>query len=176
MDFLSTKHPEVKIIKPNLFEDHRGYFMESYNLKKFKKNGINLNFVQDNYVKSNKNTLRGLHFQKNKPQAKLVKCIIGKIFDVAVDIRKESPYFKKWVGVELSGKNKFMLYVPEGFAHGYYVMSETSEVSYKCSNIYYKEFDAGICWNDPDIGITWPCEEPILSQKDKFAPRLLDLD
>jgi len=172
MHFLRTEHPEVVIIKPFVFNDYRGSFMESYNIDKFRAGGISVEFVQDNYVKSIKNTLRGLHFQTSHPQAKLLRCLKGKIFDVAVDIRKDSSFYGKWVGMELSEQNNDMLYIPEGFAHGYYVMSENAEVSYKCSNIYYPEFNESIIWNDPEIGIDWPCEIPILSEKDKKAPTL----
>lgn len=167
MEFVQLSIPEVILIRSTLFEDNRGFFMESYHIKKFHLGGIKSIFVQDNHVKSIKNTLRGLHFQVQFPQAKLLRCLKGKIFDVAVDIRKESPYYKSWIGEELSEDNKNQIFVPEGFAHGYYVMSETAEIVYKCSNIYHPEDEQGIIWNDPEIGIEWPTEAPILSERDK---------
>ena len=175
MEFINTQIPDVILIKPNLFKDNRGYLLESFHSEKFKKAGININFLQDNHVKSIKNTLRGLHFQVNYPQAKLLRCLIGKVFDVAVDIRKNSPSYGKWVGRELSEENKFQLFIPEGFAHGYYVMSDEAEVTYKCSNIYHPEDQQGILWNDPQVGIEWPEREPILSDKDADASLLTDI-
>ena len=175
MEFVQTEIPEVILVKSTAIEDHRGFFMESYHIEKFKVGGIDCTFVQDNHVKSVQNTLRGLHFQVKYPQAKLLRCLHGKVFDVAVDIRKDSPYYGKWVGEKLSEDNKFQLYVPEGFAHGYYVISETAEIAYKCSAIYHPETEQGIIWNDPEIGIDWPCNTPILSKKDRSLPPLKDL-
>ena len=175
MEFISTEIPDIILIKPELFNDDRGYFMESYHFIKYKNNGIDKVFIQDNHALSFKNTLRGLHFQNKYPQAKLVRCLQGKIFDVAVDIRKTSPNYGKWIGKELSDENKYQLYVPEGFAHGYYVISETAEVVYKCSDIYHPEDDNGIYWNDPDIGIDWPTKRPNLSDKDTKLPMLKTL-
>ena len=166
MQFIKTSIPEVILIKPDIYEDHRGIFMELYHEIKYNQGGIITTFVQDNYVTSFQNTLRGLHFQIKYPQAKLLRCFKGKIFDVAVDIREESPYFGQWVGVELSEKNKYQLYIPEGFAHGYYVISEVAEIGYKCSEIYYPGYDNGIKWNDLEIGIKWPGLNPILSERD----------
>jgi len=174
MEFIKTEIPDVILVKPSVYEDHRGFFMESYHINKFKTGGININFVQDNHAKSVKNTLRGLHFQMEYPQAKLLRCLKGSVFDVAVDIRKDSPYYGKWVGKELSEKNKYQLFIPEGFAHGYYVTSEIAEIAYKCSNIYYPNYDAGIIWNDPTISIEWPNKNPLLSAKDKSLPYLSD--
>ena len=176
MEFVQTEIPEVILIKPNVTEDHRGFFMESYHIEKFKMGGINTIFVQDNYVRSVKNTLRGLHFQVKFPQAKLLRCLRGKVFDVAVDIRKDSPYFGKWVGEELTEDNKFQLYIPTGFAHGYYVMSERADIAYKCSDIYHPDHEEGIRWDDPDIGIEWPGTEPLLSEKDIKLPMLHSLN
>ena len=150
--------------------------MESYQIEKFKLGGIDCTFVQDNHVKSLQNTLRGLHFQTFYPQAKLLHCLNGKVFDVAVDFRINSRYFKKWVGVELSEDNKFQLYIPEGFAHGYYVMSETAEIAYKCSDIYHPEYEKGIRWDDPKIGIEWPGTKPVLSDRDINLPMLHSLN
>ena len=176
MEFIQTEIPDVILVKPTVIEDHRGYFMESYHIEKFKLGGIECTFVQDNLTKSGHNTLRGLHFQVKYPQAKLLSCLTGKVFDVAVDIRKNSAYFGKWVGIELSEENKYQLYIPEGFAHGYYVMSETAEIAYKCSDIYHPEDEQGIRWNDPDIGIAWPGTEPVLSEKDIKLPMLDSLN
>ena len=169
MEFIQTHIPDIVLIKPNIIQDNRGYFLEFYHIDKFKLGGIDTTFVQDNHSKSVKNTLRGLHFQKKYPQSKLLRCIKGKIFDVAVDIRKDSPYFANWVGKELSEDNKYQLYIPEGFAHGYYVMSETAEISYKCSEIYHPEDEKSIRWDDPEIGVEWPDTEPLLSEKDRVA-------
>ena len=176
MEFIQTKIPDVIIIKPKVIEDQRGYFMESYHLEKFKLAGIDSIFVQDNHAKSVQNTLRGLHFQIKYPQAKLLRCLKGKVFDVAVDLRKDSPYYGQWVSEELSKNNKFQLFIPAGFAHGYYVLSETSEIIYKCSEIYHSEDQHGIQWDDPDIAIDWPGIDPILSEKDRQLPPLKDFD
>ena len=176
MEFIQTKIPDVILIKPNVFEDQRGYFMESYHLEKFKLAGIDSIFVQDNHAKSVQNTLRGLHFQIKYPQAKLLRCLKGKVFDVAVDLRKDSTYYGQWVGKELSEDNKFQLFIPAGFAHGYYVLSETAEFTYKCSEIYYPEDEQGLQWDDPDIAIDWPGIDHILSKKDRQLPPLKDFD
>jgi len=177
-EFTKTKLVEVILIKPKVFGDERGFFMETYKKSDFKKAGIDTDFVQDNHSKSKKGVLRGLHFQvEPKAQGKLVRCIKGKIFDVAVDIRKESPTFGKWVGIELSCENKLMLWIPKGFAHGFLTLSEEAEILYKVSgNEYSPEHEKSIRWNDPDIGIDWPIKgEPILSQKDKKAPFLKEI-
>ncbi|MEN2983916.1 MAG: dTDP-4-dehydrorhamnose 3,5-epimerase [Dictyoglomaceae bacterium] len=158
------------IIEPTVYRDERGFFMETYNLKEFKEVGLNVDFVQDNHSRSKKGVLRGLHFQRRYPQGKLIRVIRGRIFDVAVDIRKESSTFGKWYGIELSEENKLMFYIPEGFAHGFLVLSEEAEVLYKTTEYYHPEDEGGIIWNDPDIGIKWPLEEIdeiILSEKDK---------
>ena len=176
MEFIQTEIPDVLLVKPNVIEDHRGFFMESYHVEKFKIGGIKSVFVQDNHAKSVQNTLRGLHFQVQYPQAKLLRCLKGKVFDVAVDIRQDSPYFGKWVGEELSEENRYQLYIPEGFAHGYYVMSETAEIAYKCSEIYHPQDEQGLRWDDPDIAINCPEDNPILSEKDKVLPMLNDSD
>ena len=175
MEFIQTEIPDVILVKPTLIEDKRGFFMESYHIEKFKFAGIDTNFVQDNYAKSVNNTLRGLHFQMKYPQAKLLRCLKGKVFDVAVDLRKNSPYFGKWVGEELSEDNKFQLYIPEGFAHGYYVMAKTAEITYKCSEIYHPEDEQGVRWDDPEIGIHWPGNKPLLSNRDIQWPFLNEL-
>ena len=166
MEFEQTEIPEVMLVKPTVIKDHRGFFMESYHIEKFNIGGIDCAFVQDNHVRSVFNTLRGLHFQVKYPQAKLLRCLKGKVFDVAVDIRQNSPSYGQWVGEELSEDNKYQLFIPEGFAHGYYVMSEIAEIAYKCSEIYHPEAEQGIRWNDPNIAIEWPGLKPILSDRD----------
>ena len=176
MEFIQTEIPDVILVKPSVIKDHRGFFMESYHIEKFSMGGIDCTFVQDNHAKSIQNTLRGLHFQVNFPQAKLLRCLKGKVFDVAVDIRKNSPSYGKWVGEELSEENKYQLFIPEGFAHGYYVLSETAEITYKCSEVYHPEDEQGFRWDDPEIGIEWPETEPILSRKDQLLPFLKDFD
>ena len=175
MEFIQTEISDVILVKPELIEDHRGFFMESYHLEKFTIGGIKCNFVQDNHAKSVQNTLRGLHFQVNFPQSKLLRCLKGRVFDVAVDIRKDSSTYGKWVGEILSDENKHQLFIPAGFAHGYYVMSETAEIAYKCSEIYHPEDELGLRWNDPDIAIEWPALNPILSDKDVILPFLADI-
>ena len=170
MEFIQTAIPDVILIKPTIISDHRGYFMETYHIDKFNLKDMDITFVQDNHVKSVQNTLRGLHYQPKYPQAKLLRCCKGKVFDVAVDIRKDSTYFGQWVGCELSEDNKYQLFIPEGFAHGYYVMSETAEIIYKCSEIFHPEDQRGIIWNDQEIGINWPGGNPLLSVKDQRLP------
>ena len=176
MEFIQTEIPDVILVKPSVIKDHRGFFMESYHIEKFSMGGIDCTFVQDNHAKSIQNTLRGLHFQVNFPQAKLLRCLKGKVFDVAVDIRKNSPFYGKWVGEELSQENKYQLFIPEGFAHGYYVLSETAEITYKCSEVYHPEDEQGFRCDDQEIGIEWPETEPILSRKDQLLPFLKDFE
>lgn len=158
------------MIEPTVFGDNRGYFMETYNYKEFKEAGLDMIFVQDNQSKSRKGVLRGLHFQHNFPQGKLVRVTKGEVFDVAVDLRKKSKTYGKWYGVILSEENKKQLYIPEGFAHGFLVLSDEAEFVYKCTDYYHPEDEGGIRWDDPDIGIEWPLqqiEEVLLSEKDK---------
>lgn len=177
-NYIKTEIEGVTIIEPTLFGDNRGYFMETYNYNDFKDAGLSMKFVQDNQSKSKRGVLRGLHFQKNNPQGKLVRVISGEVFDVAVDIRKESKTFGKWVGVTLSAENKKQFYIPEGFAHGFLVLSETAEFVYKCTRFYDPSDEGGVMWNDPDIGINWPIQENmdvILSEKDKRNLNLKDL-
>jgi dTDP-4-dehydrorhamnose 3,5-epimerase len=169
--------PEIILVEMKVFADDRGFFMETYKHSEFANHGIKEYFVQDNHSRSSKNVLRGLHYQKNpKAQGKLVRCIAGRIFDVAVDIRKGSPTYGKWVGAELSSENNYMLYIPPGFAHGFVVLSDFAEILYKCTEEYSAENDRGIIWNDPDIKIKWPTESPILSEKDQKNPLLKDAD
>ena len=176
MEFIKLSIPDIILIKPTVFEDDRGFFMESYHIDKFNSGGIKCNFVQDNHVRSVYNILRGLHFQVKYPQAKLLRCLKGKVFDVAVDIRQGSPTYGQWVGEEISEDNKYQLFIPGGFAHGYYVMSDTAEISYKCSEIYHPEDEQGIRWDDPEIGIEWPETKPVLSDKDIKLPTLHSLN
>ena len=175
-EFKRLEIPDVILIKPKVFEDERGFFMETYKKLDFEKAGIKGEFIQDNHSKSKYGVLRGLHFQK-KPfeQAKLIRCIKGKIFDVVVDLRRDSPTFSKHYSVELSEENKLMLYIPRGFAHGFQVLSEEAEVIYKVDNVYAPAYESGIIWNDPTLKIDWPIKEPILSEKDKNWPTFQEL-
>lgn len=168
MKIISTSISDVFLIEPQVFEDERGFFLESYNKRKFQEAGIDVDFVQDNHSKSCQGTLRGLHYQIQQPQAKLVRVIAGEVFDVAVDIRKNSPTFGQWVGDYLSAENKRMLWVPVGFAHGFYVTSPNAEVLYKASDFYAPPWERCIVWNDPAIHIEWPLSSdlPVLSIKD----------
>lgn len=168
--FTETGIQGLMIIEPRVFGDNRGYFMETYNYNQFKEAGMDMVFVQDNQSKSKKGVLRGLHFQAKHPQGKLVRVLSGEVFDVGVDLRKGSPTFGKWHGVILSGENRKQFYVPEGFAHGFLVLSDEAEFAYKCTDFYRPEDEVGIIWNDPTIGIEWPLEglgDIILSEKDK---------
>lgn len=176
-DFQRLSIPEVILICPDVFTDERGFFLEVYKYSDFSEAGIKEYFVQDNQSRSIKGVLRGLHFQKNpKAQGKLVRCLKGKIFDVAVDIRKNSPTYGKWIGIELSEENNYMLYIPPAFAHGFVVLSDVADVLYKCTEEYSPENDRGIIWNDPMINIKWPAKDLILSEKDKKLPLLQDAD
>ncbi len=173
MTFNKTEIEGVYIIEPKVFGDSRGFFMETYNENDFKKNGLDYVFVQDNQSKSHKGVLRGLHFQKEHPQAKLVRVVEGEVFDVAVDLRKGSKTYGKWVGVILSEENKKMFMIPRGFAHGFVVLSETAQFVYKCDDFYHPEDEGGIMYNDPDINIKWPYKGDVeLSEKDKKHPLL----
>jgi len=163
---------ELLMIEPDVYEDKRGYFMEVYHHNRYAEIMNNTAFVQDNLSFSVKNTLRGLHFQFKHPQAKLIQVISGEVFDVAVDIRNGSPTFGKWAGEILSDQNRRQLFIPEGFAHGFCVLSETAHVLYKCTDVYYPEYDKGIVWSDPDMGIDWPIKNPLLSEKDRNLPPL----
>lgn len=168
MRFLPTEIPEVLLIEPQVFGDSRGFFMETWHAQKFAAAGLDLNFVQDNHSKSVQGTLRGLHYQIEKPQGKLVRVISGEVFDVAVDLRKSSPTFGRWIGDILSAENKKMLWVPPGFGHGFYVLSPEAEFVYKCTEFYAPEHERYIRWDDPELGIVWPllAQAPLLSAKD----------
>lgn len=174
---LETPIEGLYVIEPTIFKDHRGFFMESWNKKDFIEIGLNHEFVQDNHSRSKKGVLRGLHFQDPYPQGKLIRVIRGTIFDVAVDLRKDSPTFKKWFGIVLDDENNKMLYIPEGFLHGFLTLSDFADVMYKTTEYYYKECDKGIIWNDKDLAIKWPFERygidmPIISEKDMNLPTL----
>lgn len=172
--FQKTSIEGVYVIEPAVFGDERGYFMETYHAGEFKEAGLDFTFIQDNQSKSKKGVLRGLHFQYTKPQGKLVRVIKGEVFDVAVDLRKNSPTYGKWEGVVLSEENKKQFYVPEGFAHGFLVLSDEAEFTYKCTDFYDPDDEGGILWNDEDVNIPWPMDgdEIILSDKDKTLKTL----
>ncbi|MDK2934964.1 MAG: dTDP-4-dehydrorhamnose 3,5-epimerase, partial [Clostridiales bacterium] len=178
MNLIKTELDGVYILEPKVFGDNRGWFMESYSKKVFKKIGLDINFVQDNHSYSAlKGTLRGLHFQNNPmAQTKLVRCTRGKILDVAVDLRKGSSTYKKWIAVELSDENKRQLLIPKGFAHGFLTLTDDVEVQYKVDEYYSKEHDRSVRFDDPEIGVNWGIDNPILSEKDKNAPLLRDSD
>ncbi|KJV31164.1 dTDP-4-dehydrorhamnose 3,5-epimerase [Pantoea sp. SM3] len=175
MKIIDTEIPDVKIIEPSVFGDERGFFMETWQQKKFEEQVSPRTFVQDNHSKSSKGILRGLHYQTANTQGKLVRVVAGEVFDVAVDMRKSSPTFGQWVGVYLSAENKRQLWVPEGFAHGFYVTSESAEFVYKCTDYYNPQHEHSLLWNDADLGINWPISEgdsPALSAKDKVGTPL----
>ncbi|MBW2615149.1 MAG: dTDP-4-dehydrorhamnose 3,5-epimerase [Deltaproteobacteria bacterium] len=172
MRFLSTSLPGVILIEPDVFKDDRGFFMETFHKKRYADSGIDRVFVQDNLSHSKQGTLRGLHYQLKSAQAKLVYVVTGEIFDVALDIRHGSPTFGKWEGTRLSDNNKKQIYIPEGFAHGFCVLSETADVIYKCTDLYTPGDEYGVFWADPAIGIDWPIKSPVLSEKDRKNPEL----
>lgn len=179
MKFTPTSIPEVLLIDPNVFGDSRGFFMETYRVDLSASVGIESNFVQDNHSGSRQGTLRGLHYQIKQAQGKLVRVVVGELFDVAVDIRRSSPTFGQWVGKIISAENRQQLWVPPGFAHGFYVLSEWAEIVYKATDYYSPEWDRSILWNDPDIGIEWPLlpdVELCLSDKDKQGKKLSEAD
>jgi len=165
----------VLVIKPEIFEDERGFFLESFNEDKYAKEGIEYNFVQDNHSRSSKGVLRGLHFQKTKPQGKLIRVVRGMVYDVAVDIRIDSPTYGQWESVILSEENKTQFWIPPGFAHGFLVLSDIADFEYKCTDYYEPSDERSLLWNDPDLNISWPIEDPKLSQKDKSALLFADL-
>ena len=179
MKFIDTSLSGVIAIEPVVHSDDRGFFMETWHSGRFADHGIDANFVQDNFSRSGRGTLRGLHYQIENPQGKLLQVVRGEIFDVAVDLRKSSPMFGDWVGVTLSESNNQQLWIPPGFAHGFLVISETAEVEYKCTDYYAPEFERTIRWNDPDLSIAWPLldgSEPVLSEKDAAASLLKDAE
>ncbi len=184
MKFIPSKIPEVILIEAAVYGDHRGFFMETWQRKTFAENGIDYDFVQDNHSKSSQGILRGLHYQIEQPQGKLVRVVEGCVFDVAVDMRESSATFGQWVGYELSAENKKLLWVPPGFAHGFYVMSESAEFVYKCTDYYAPEHERSVLWNDTKLGIDWPLIKnkddnntaPTLSEKDAEAPTFTDAE
>lgn len=173
--FRPTRIPDVIVVQPRVFRDERGFFLETYNDLRYTEGGIAETFVQDNHSKSSQGILRGLHAQEQRPQGKLVRAIEGRIFDVAVDIRRGSPTFGQWVGEYLSADDFRQLYVPPGFLHGFYVASETAQVEYKCTALYDAADELAVNWNDPELAIAWPAREPQLSAKDKVAPTLREV-
>lgn len=177
MQVQNTEIPGVSIIEPEVFEDSRGFFKETYERNRYADAGITAEFVQDNLSRSGRGTLRGMHYQIQHPQGKCVQVFRGEIFDVAVDLRRNSPQFGKWVGVTLSESNHRQLYLPEGFAHGFCVLSETADVFYKCTDFYHPEHERTLLWNDPDVNIQWPVQgEPILSEKDRNGTLLSEIE
>lgn len=176
MNVIDTNIAEVKIIEPKVFGDDRGFFLETFHAARYAElAGIDLPFVQDNHSRSTKGILRGLHFQKTKPQGKLVRVVSGEVFDVAVDIRRDSPTFGQWAGVILSEQNKRQFWVPPGFAHGFVVLSDTADFEYKCTDYYDPADEGAIRWDDPDLAIDWPITNPSLSDKDATAGSFKDL-
>lgn len=179
MHFEPTEIPEVVLIRPQVFGDSRGFFLESWEERKFQAAGISVRFVQDNHSRSGRHILRGLHYQIRETQGKLVRVVTGSVYDVAVDIRRSSPTFGKWVGVLLSEENHHMLWVPPGFAHGFVVLSDSADFLYRCTDFYAPAYERAILWNDPDLGVRWPLPpgaEPVLSPKDAAAPRFRDAE
>ena len=175
MKIIETKLPGAVVLEPAVFGDARGFFFETWNAARFGQHGLPTSFVQSNVSSSAKGVLRGLHYQWPRPQGKLVSVLQGEVFDVAVDIRRGSPMFGQWEGVLLSAENKRQFWIPEGFAHGFAVLSETALFSYLCTDVYVKEADAGVRWDDPQIGVEWPVKAPLLSDKDAHAPLLADI-
>jgi dTDP-4-dehydrorhamnose 3,5-epimerase len=178
MKRIDTNLPGVCVIEPNVFGDERGFFMETYNKHAFEQIGIDHTFVQDNQSRSSRGVLRGLHYQLNQPQAKLVRVTLGEVYDIAVDVRRGSETFGQWTGVTLTADNKQMFFIPEGFAHGFCVISESAEFAYKCSDFYAPDEERGIIWNDPQLAIPWPLDgaEPLLSPKDAAYGLLAEMD
>jgi len=178
VNLVETPLPGVLLIEPRVFGDARGFFLESWNRQSFAEAGLDMDFMQDNHSRSSRGVLRGLHYQLHNPQGKLVRVTQGAVFDVAVDIRRASPHFGRWVGYELSADNHRMLWIPPGFAHGFLVLSETADFLYKCTSLYDPPSDRGIRWDDPAIGIDWPDMggAPLLSAKDAAAPLLADAE
>lgn len=173
--FAPTAIPDVVLVTPDVFRDERGFFLETYHAARYAAAGIDATFVQDNHSRSRSGILRGLHAQRRRPQGKLVRAVEGRIFDVAVDVRRGSPTYRRWVGEVLSADNFRQLWVPPGFLHGFLVLSDIAQVEYKCTALYDPTDELGVAWNDPDIGIEWPNLEPELSAKDAAAPRLAEV-
>ena len=175
MKITKTKLSGVLVIEPQVFGDCRGFFKEIYHQPRYKECGIDLDFIQDNYSRSSKGVLRGMHFQKTKPQGKLIQCLKGEIYDIVLDINKASSTYGKYFATQLNDENHRQLYIPPGYAHGFCVVSEIADVLYKCTDIYDPNDEGGIAWDDPDVGIKWPVIDPVLSAKDLKHPQLKDL-
>ena len=179
MEFVPTAIPDVVIVRPKVFGDSRGFFLETWEERKFAAGGLNMHFVQDNHSRSSRGVLRGLHYQMVQPQGKLVRVVTGAVYDVAVDVRRSSPTFGKWVGVELSEENHQMLWVPPGFAHGFLVLSERADFVYRCTDFYLPQAERTILWSDPDLNIDWPIPagtQPTVSPKDVVGKRFKDAE
>ena len=179
MEFERTRIPDVVLVKPKVFGDSRGYFLETWQERKFAEAGVPIHFVQDNHSHSSRHTLRGMHYQITQPQGKLVRVTQGAVFDVAIDMRRSSPHFGQWVGVELNDSNHHMLWVPPGFAHGFLALSETVDFIYKCSDFYAPQYERTIRWDDPAVGIEWPLPagvKPLLAVRDSQAPGIKDVE
>ncbi|MGA9164396.1 MAG: dTDP-4-dehydrorhamnose 3,5-epimerase [Thiobacillus sp.] len=177
MNIIKTTLPDVLLLEPKVFGDARGFFLESWNRQTFAELGLDLDFVQDNHSRSARGVLRGLHYQLNQPQGKLVRVVSGAVFDVAVDLRKSSPHFGQWVGYELSADNRRMLWIPPGFGHGFLVLSDSADFLYKTTAYYAPQWDRGVRWDDPAIGVQWPLDDaPTLSAKDQALPLLEDAE
>ncbi len=175
MKVKKTKLPGVLIIKPEVISDNRGFFKETFQSERYKNFGISLPFVQDNYSRSQKGVLRGLHSQKFRPQGKLISCSAGSIYDVVVDINPRSKTFSNYIGIELSSHNHLQIWIPPGYAHGFCVLSKSAELYYKCTEFYFSNDQSGLIWNDPEVKINWPIKYPILSEKDKLLPTLAEI-
>lgn len=175
MNIIETRLPGVLIIEPRVFGDSRGFFLETYHADRYREAGVNLPFVQDNHSRSHRGVIRGLHFQRSRPQGKLVRVTRGAVFDVTVDINPDSKTRGKYVGIELSDDNHRQVWIPPGYAHGFCVLSEIADFEYRCTDYYAPDDEAGIIWNDPDIEIDWPVSDPIISARDASLPRLKDL-
>ena len=179
MKIIDTAIPDLKIIEPAVFSDDRGYFLETWNSQTFNKAGLNWSFVQDNQSKSRRNVLRGMHYQIQSPQAKLVRVVTGAVFDVAVDLRRDSPTFGRWAGAELTEANHRMMWVPIGFAHGFLTLTDDTQLVYKCTDFYASQYERTVMWNDPDLAISWPLpagQEPLVSPKDAAGRPLKEAD
>jgi dTDP-4-dehydrorhamnose 3,5-epimerase len=179
MKIIETNIPDVKIVEPAVFTDDRGYFLETWNAQSFSKAGLSWTFVQDNQSKSRRNVLRGMHYQIQSPQGKLVRVVTGAIYDVAIDVRRDSPTFGHWVGAELSESNHRMMWIPVGFAHGFLSLADETQLVYKCTDFYASQYERTIMWNDPDLAISWPIptgEAPIISAKDRAGSSLKEAD
>ena len=175
MQIESTHIPDILLLKPDVYRDDRGFFLETYRVEHLSERGVDVHFVQDNLSKSQKGTVRGLHYQIEQQQDKLIMVMQGTILDVAVDLRRGSPTFGEHTAMELSADNKHQMFIPKGFAHGFSVLSDHALVYYKCSDYYYPEGERGVLWNDPDIGIDWKVDDPIISEKDRHQPRLNEI-